>query len=189
MKSLWSKRTGLAFAALVLPIAASTMALGAEPIVAQKMWLACENGREYPIHPIRRLARVRPGDRLHADDRSWARRAHAAHPDGQRLPLCRSGRLVRRLAWRRGPQLGHAQRSSLPRHARVIRKLATACGGTRPFGRVFRFCGAFCAPPLRCPPLASRLRTAQHRIPSRASGRKLAQHRDFLRNIILSTSQ
>ena len=52
MKSLWSKRTGLAFAALVLPIAASTIALGAEPFAAQKMWLACENGREYPIHPI-----------------------------------------------------------------------------------------------------------------------------------------
>jgi hypothetical protein len=52
MKSLWSKRTGLAFAALVLPIAASTMALGAEPIAAQKMWLACQNGREYPIRPI-----------------------------------------------------------------------------------------------------------------------------------------
>ena len=52
MKSMWSKRTGLAFAALVLPIAASTMAFGVEPFVAQKMWLACENGREYPIHPV-----------------------------------------------------------------------------------------------------------------------------------------
>lgn len=58
MKSLWGQRTGLAFGVLVLPIALSTMAFGAdvaygaEPVAAHKMWLSCENGREYPIRPI-----------------------------------------------------------------------------------------------------------------------------------------
>ena len=56
MKSLWGQRTGLAFGILVLPIALSTLASaadlsGAAPAAA-KMWLACENGREYPIRPI-----------------------------------------------------------------------------------------------------------------------------------------
>jgi len=52
MKSLWSKRTGLALGALVLPLAASTRAFSAEPVAAPKIWLSCENGREYPIRPI-----------------------------------------------------------------------------------------------------------------------------------------
>jgi hypothetical protein len=52
MKRLRSECTGLAFGALMLPIALSTMASGAEPGAAHKMWLSCENGREYPIRPI-----------------------------------------------------------------------------------------------------------------------------------------
>ena len=52
MKSLWGQRTGLVFGALVLPVALSTMAFGEESISAQKMWLSCENGRDYPIQPI-----------------------------------------------------------------------------------------------------------------------------------------
>ena len=56
MRSLWS--AGFAFGALALPIALSTGApaadmSGASPAAAHaKMWLACENGREYPIRPI-----------------------------------------------------------------------------------------------------------------------------------------
>jgi hypothetical protein len=58
MKSLWGQRTALAFIVLVPPIALSTMAFGADmasgagPVAAHKMWLSCENGREYPIRPI-----------------------------------------------------------------------------------------------------------------------------------------
>jgi hypothetical protein len=57
MKS-WAQRTALAFGFLVLPIALSTMAVGADmasgagPVAARKMWLSCENGREYRIRPI-----------------------------------------------------------------------------------------------------------------------------------------
>ena len=56
MRSVWS--AGFAFGALALPIALSTGApaadmSGASPAAAHgKMWLACENGREYPIRPI-----------------------------------------------------------------------------------------------------------------------------------------
>ena len=56
MRSVWS--AGFAFGALALPIALSTGApaadmSGASPVAAHgKMWLACENGREYPIRPI-----------------------------------------------------------------------------------------------------------------------------------------
>jgi hypothetical protein len=56
MRSVWS--AGFAFGALALPIALSTAApaadmSGASPAAAHgKMWLACENGREYPIRPI-----------------------------------------------------------------------------------------------------------------------------------------
>ena len=60
MKSLWGRRLGFAFGVLVLPFALSTVAsaadmaagAGAEPAAAHKMWLACENGHEYPIRPI-----------------------------------------------------------------------------------------------------------------------------------------
>jgi hypothetical protein len=51
MKSLWRRRVGLTLAALMLPVALSITA-GAESIAAQKLWLSCENGREYPIHPL-----------------------------------------------------------------------------------------------------------------------------------------
>ena len=57
MKSLWSC-AGFAFGVLALPIALSSaasaadMAGGVEHAARQKMWLACENGREYPIRPI-----------------------------------------------------------------------------------------------------------------------------------------
>ena len=56
MRSLWN--AGFAFGVLALPIALSTGApaadmSGASPGAAHaKMWLACENGREYPIRPI-----------------------------------------------------------------------------------------------------------------------------------------
>ena len=61
MKGLW------ALGALIASITASTMvqaadvgsAGGAGPIEAQRMWLACENGRDYPLRP---LAVSREGD-------------------------------------------------------------------------------------------------------------------------------
>lgn len=67
MKGLWGRRTGLVLGALLASIAASTMAQAADvsgaagpaPLVAQKMWLACENGRDYPLRP---LAVSREGD-------------------------------------------------------------------------------------------------------------------------------
>jgi hypothetical protein len=36
---------------LILPLALSATSLRAEPVQSQKMWLACENGQNYPIHP------------------------------------------------------------------------------------------------------------------------------------------
>jgi hypothetical protein len=57
MKSLRG-RAGFAFGVLALPIALSSGALaadmsGASPAVAHaRMWLACENGHEYPLRPI-----------------------------------------------------------------------------------------------------------------------------------------
>ena len=57
MKSLWSC-AGFAFGVLALPIALSSaasaadMAGGVEHAARQKMWLACENGHEYPLRPI-----------------------------------------------------------------------------------------------------------------------------------------
>ena len=48
MKSRWG-RTGLALGALVLPLILSATAAQAD---GQKMWLACENGSNYPIHPV-----------------------------------------------------------------------------------------------------------------------------------------
>jgi len=52
MKSVWAQRKALFLGALVLPVAMSTMAFGNEPMSPQKMWLSCENGRDYPIHPL-----------------------------------------------------------------------------------------------------------------------------------------
>ena len=67
MKGLWGRRTGLALGALIACITASTIVQAADvsaaggpaAISAQKMWLACENGRDYPLHP---LAVSREGD-------------------------------------------------------------------------------------------------------------------------------
>jgi hypothetical protein len=61
MKGLW------ALGALIASITASTMVQAADvgaaggpaPIAAQRMWLACENGRDYPLRP---LAVSREGD-------------------------------------------------------------------------------------------------------------------------------
>lgn len=48
----WGRRGGLVLTALVLPLLASTAASAAGPHDGQKMWLACENGRNYPIQPV-----------------------------------------------------------------------------------------------------------------------------------------
>ena len=39
--------------------------------------------------PDRRVARIRSGHRLDADDRPWSRRSHAPNPDGKQLQLRR----------------------------------------------------------------------------------------------------
>jgi hypothetical protein len=52
MKNPWGQRTGLALAALVLPFVLSATAFGGAQIDGQKMWLACEDGRNYPIQPL-----------------------------------------------------------------------------------------------------------------------------------------
>ena len=58
MKGFWGWRTGLALGALIGSVVASTLAqadgfaAGPGPISAQKMWLSCENGRDYPLHPL-----------------------------------------------------------------------------------------------------------------------------------------
>ena len=58
MKGFWGRRTGLALGALIGSVVASTLAqangvsAGPGPISAQKMWLSCENGRDYPLHPL-----------------------------------------------------------------------------------------------------------------------------------------
>jgi len=66
MKDFWGRRTGVALGALIASVVASTLAqangvsaAGPGPIAAQRMWLSCENGREYPLHP---LAVSREGD-------------------------------------------------------------------------------------------------------------------------------
>jgi hypothetical protein len=67
MKGLWDRRTGFALGVLIASIAASTMvqaadvgvAAGPGPVTGQRMWLSCENGREYPLRP---LAVSREGD-------------------------------------------------------------------------------------------------------------------------------
>jgi len=52
MQNPWGQRTGLALAALVLPLVFSATAFGAAQLDGQKMWLACEDGSNYPIHPM-----------------------------------------------------------------------------------------------------------------------------------------
>jgi hypothetical protein len=51
MTNLWGQRIGLALTALLLPFALSATAFGAGQSAGQKMWLACENGQNYPIQP------------------------------------------------------------------------------------------------------------------------------------------
>jgi hypothetical protein len=58
MKCLWGRRTRLALGAVFALIAASTLtqangvAAGSGRVEAQKMWLSCENGRDYPLRPL-----------------------------------------------------------------------------------------------------------------------------------------
>jgi hypothetical protein len=56
MKGLWARRTALALGLLGLPVALPSVAVAADVSAGAaghgRMWLACENGREYPIRPI-----------------------------------------------------------------------------------------------------------------------------------------
>lgn len=52
MKNPRGQRTGLGLAALMLPFVLSATVCGAAPADPPKMWLACENGLNYPIQPI-----------------------------------------------------------------------------------------------------------------------------------------
>jgi hypothetical protein len=53
MKTASGFRKGLAFGVALLPIlfAGTALAAGPAPHHAQRMWLACENGRNYPLQP------------------------------------------------------------------------------------------------------------------------------------------
>ena len=53
MKAPWGLQKGLLLGALALalPLALSATTALADEVVRQKMWLACENGHNYPIHP------------------------------------------------------------------------------------------------------------------------------------------
>jgi hypothetical protein len=51
MKTLRRQRAGLALGALLLPFALSATAFGADQRDGQRMWLACEDGQNYPIQP------------------------------------------------------------------------------------------------------------------------------------------
>jgi hypothetical protein len=50
----WGRRTGFALAAMMLSFVVSAAACRAQEAerAAPKMWLACENGHNYPIRPI-----------------------------------------------------------------------------------------------------------------------------------------
>jgi hypothetical protein len=55
MKGFCGRRMGLALSALLASLTlaqANGVSAGPGPVVAQKMWLSCENGREYPLHPL-----------------------------------------------------------------------------------------------------------------------------------------
>lgn len=54
MKTTRSFRKGFALGAAMLPMAFVGPALAADSAVhqGQRMWLACENGRNYPLQPI-----------------------------------------------------------------------------------------------------------------------------------------
>ena len=52
MKTVWGRRTGLGICALVvMPFILSATAFAQNPANSQKMWLACENGQNYPLKP------------------------------------------------------------------------------------------------------------------------------------------
>jgi hypothetical protein len=51
MKTVWGQRTALALGALALPLVVSAAAFGADRVDGHRMWLACENGRNYPLQP------------------------------------------------------------------------------------------------------------------------------------------
>ena len=55
MKGSCDRHIGLALGALLASVTwaqANGVSAAPGPIVAQKMWLACENGRNYPLHPL-----------------------------------------------------------------------------------------------------------------------------------------
>ena len=55
MKGFCGRQMGLALSALLASVTlgqANGVSTKPGPIVAQKMWLACENGRNYPLHPL-----------------------------------------------------------------------------------------------------------------------------------------
>jgi hypothetical protein len=49
MKTGWKPRTALVLGTLLMPLIGAGTAFGAG---GQRMWLSCENGRNYPIRPI-----------------------------------------------------------------------------------------------------------------------------------------
>jgi hypothetical protein len=52
MRMVRGSHARLTLAALLLPLALSATAQAAEYTQGEKMWLACENGRNYPIRPV-----------------------------------------------------------------------------------------------------------------------------------------
>ncbi len=52
MKTPWGRHTGLALGALVFPFLFSATAIAETQFGGQRMWLACENGRNYPLQPM-----------------------------------------------------------------------------------------------------------------------------------------
>ena len=117
MKSVWAQRTGLAFRRP--RIARRRVNDGVrrgtheppENVALLRKWPRLSDA------PPRRFARVRSGDWLPADDWPRPRRAHAAYPHGQRLPLCRTRAF--------GSTVCAATRSSTG--ARPTKFLATSC--------------------------------------------------------------
>jgi hypothetical protein len=52
MKTSWGKHAGLALSTTMLSLVLAGPSFAAAHVDGQKMWLACENGRNYPIEPI-----------------------------------------------------------------------------------------------------------------------------------------
>ena len=128
MKGFWGRRTGLALGALIASVVASTLAqadgvaAGPGPISAQKMWLSCENGRDYPLHP---LAVSREFDLVtgYLLVTGHGRGVHMRLiPMGSGYRYAGRGRLVRRHARPGGAQLGPARRSALQGDAGIDAK-------------------------------------------------------------------